>query len=102
MNDHLTYWILPNEQRIVGQLIQYQEIVAEYERINKQNTVILETMIKNQADIISKHTEKLELYEDYIQKIKNNQSIEKDSLLKLTNNNNNIKQNAIKKVYFKE
>lgn len=103
MNDHLTYYILPNEQRIIDQLVKYQEIVAEYERINRQNREILEQLVKSQADVIAKHCEQIQLYDDYIRKIKNKDSIVNDPLFKDNNNNNNIKLNKhAKKVQFKE
>lgn len=104
MNDHLTYWILPNEQRIIDQLVKYQEIVAEYERINRQNREILEQLVKSQADVIAKHCEQIQLYDDYIHKIKKNNSIEKDSLLNniTTIDNIKLKHASKKKVQFTE
>lgn len=72
MNDFLTYYVMPAEQLMIDQLQRYRQIVQEYETINQKNQKVLEQMIKNQADIIAKHAEKLQYCNEYIEKISNN------------------------------
>lgn len=103
MNDFLEYYILPTEQMIIDQMKRYLDVVANYERIQKQNQAILEQIVKNQADVISAHCEQIQLYDEYIQKKKTN-SIDNYNPFKVINNNDNInfKSNANKKKHSKK
>lgn len=96
--DFLEYYVMPSEQLLIDQVKRYQDIVDAYQRSSTKNREIIESILKNNSDLISLHAEKIQLYEQYLHKlIKNSIINNNNALLKLNNDNSKYnKSNAIK------